>query len=49
LLAVLEDFLETTRPAHVPEERWRELLINAAPERLENLNRGEPQKRPVAR
>ncbi len=23
LLAVLEDFLKTTTPAHVPEERWR--------------------------
>jgi pimeloyl-ACP methyl ester carboxylesterase len=25
-LAVLEDFLKTTVPAHVPEERWRQLL-----------------------
>ncbi len=29
LLAVLEDFLKTTTPAHVPEERWRELLTSA--------------------
>ena len=28
-LAVLEDFLKTTVPAHVPEERWRELLTGA--------------------
>ncbi len=31
-LAVLEDFLKTTTPAHVPEEHWRELLKNAAPD-----------------
>ena len=31
-LAVLEDFLETTNPAHVPEERWRELLTSAPPD-----------------
>jgi pimeloyl-ACP methyl ester carboxylesterase len=28
-LPILEDFLATTTPAHVPEERWRELLITA--------------------
>jgi hypothetical protein len=27
--AVLENFLRTTTPAHVPEERWRELLTTA--------------------
>jgi len=31
-LAVLEDFLKTTTPAHVPEERWRELLTSAPPD-----------------
>jgi pimeloyl-ACP methyl ester carboxylesterase len=31
-LAVLEDFLETTTPAQVPEKRWRELLISAPPD-----------------
>ncbi len=31
-LAVLEDFLQSTTPAHVPEERWRELLANAPPD-----------------
>lgn len=28
-LAVLEDFLTSTTPAHVPEERWRKLLMGA--------------------
>jgi pimeloyl-ACP methyl ester carboxylesterase len=28
-LAVLEDFLKSTKPAHVPEERWRKLLTSA--------------------
>jgi pimeloyl-ACP methyl ester carboxylesterase len=31
-LAVLEDFLSTTTPAHVPDERWRELLTTAPPD-----------------
>jgi pimeloyl-ACP methyl ester carboxylesterase len=31
-LAVLEDFLQTTAPAHVPEARWRELLASAPPD-----------------
>jgi len=31
-LGVLEDFLKSTTPAHVPEERWRELLISAPPD-----------------
>jgi pimeloyl-ACP methyl ester carboxylesterase len=31
-LAVLEDFLKTTTPAHVPEEHWRELLTTAPPD-----------------
>lgn len=31
-LAVLEDFLETTTPAHVPEDRWRQLLTSAPPD-----------------
>ena len=31
-LAVLEDFLKSTTPAHVPEERWRKLLTNAPPD-----------------
>jgi len=31
-LAVLEDFLRTTTPAHVPDERWRELLTSAPPD-----------------
>ena len=31
LLHVLLDFLATTTPAHVPEERWRKLLANAPP------------------
>jgi len=31
-LAVLEDFLETTTPAQVPEKRWRELLTSAPPD-----------------
>jgi pimeloyl-ACP methyl ester carboxylesterase len=28
-LPILEDFLKSTTPAHVPEARWRELLIGA--------------------
>lgn len=28
-LSVLEDFLATTAPSHVPEERWRQLLTTA--------------------
>mgnify|MGYP006328478463 CR=1 FL=1 len=28
-LPILEDFLKSTTPAHVPEARWRELLISA--------------------
>jgi pimeloyl-ACP methyl ester carboxylesterase len=31
-LLVLEDFLATTTPAHVPEHRWRELLAAAPPD-----------------
>jgi pimeloyl-ACP methyl ester carboxylesterase len=31
-LAVLEDFLGTTTPAHVPEQHWRELLTSAPPD-----------------
>src|ERR1019366_4090078 len=31
-LAVRQDFLKTTTPAHVPEERWRELLTGAPPD-----------------
>lgn len=31
-LAVLEDFLKSTTPAHVPEERWRKLLTSAPPD-----------------
>ena len=31
-LRVLEEFLATTEPAYVPEERWRELLVNAPPD-----------------
>ena len=31
-LLVLEEFLATTEPAYVPEERWRELLVNAPPD-----------------
>ncbi len=31
-LPVLEDFLKSTEPAHVPEERWRELLSTAPPD-----------------
>jgi pimeloyl-ACP methyl ester carboxylesterase len=31
-LPILEDFLESTTPAHVPEARWRELLISAPPD-----------------
>ena len=31
-LDVLLDFLATTTPTHVPEERWRELLANAPPD-----------------
>ena len=31
-LAILEDFLSSTSPAHVPEERWRKLLSSAPPD-----------------
>ncbi len=31
-LDILLDFLATTTPKHVPEERWRELLANAPPD-----------------
>ncbi|HET8617546.1 MAG TPA: alpha/beta fold hydrolase [Acidimicrobiales bacterium] len=31
-LGVLEDFLKSTTPTHVPEARWRELLISAPPD-----------------
>ena len=31
-LAVLEDFLRTTTPAHVPDATWRKLLISAPPD-----------------
>ncbi len=31
-LPILEDFLKSTTPAHVPEEHWRELLVSAAPD-----------------
>jgi pimeloyl-ACP methyl ester carboxylesterase len=31
-LRVLDDFLRTTTPAHVPAERWRELLTTAPPD-----------------
>jgi pimeloyl-ACP methyl ester carboxylesterase len=31
-LAILEDFLKSTTPAHVPEERWRKLLKSAPPD-----------------
>jgi len=31
-LAILEDFLKTTTPAHVAEQRWRELLTSAPPD-----------------
>jgi pimeloyl-ACP methyl ester carboxylesterase len=31
-LTVLEDFLQTTTPAHVPDARWRELLAGAPPD-----------------
>jgi pimeloyl-ACP methyl ester carboxylesterase len=31
-LPVLEDFLKSTTPAHVPEARWRELLVSAPPD-----------------
>jgi pimeloyl-ACP methyl ester carboxylesterase len=34
-LTVLEDFLKTTTPAHVPEEHWRELLTSAPPDNEE--------------
>ena len=30
-LGVLDDFLKTTTPAHVPDARWRELLAGAPP------------------
>ena len=35
LLTVLEDFVKTTPPAHVPEERWRQLLTSARPDDAE--------------
>ncbi len=31
-LKVLEDFLTSTKPAHVPEDKWRELLTTAPPD-----------------
>jgi len=31
-LAILEEFLKSTTPAHVPEERWRTLLKSAPPD-----------------
>jgi pimeloyl-ACP methyl ester carboxylesterase len=31
-LPVLEDFLKTTAPAHVPDARWRQLLTSAPPD-----------------
>jgi pimeloyl-ACP methyl ester carboxylesterase len=31
-LLILTRFLATTKPAHVPEQRWRELLVNAPPD-----------------
>jgi pimeloyl-ACP methyl ester carboxylesterase len=31
-LGVLEDFLVSTKPAHVPEDRWRALLASAPPD-----------------
>ena len=31
-LRVLEDFLASTTPAHVPEDRWRQLLTSAPPD-----------------
>ena len=31
-LAILKDFLKSTTPAHVPEERWRKLLKSAPPD-----------------
>lgn len=31
-LAVLDDFLNTTAPAHVPDARWRQLLTSAPPD-----------------
>ena len=31
-LAVLEDFLKTTAPAHVSDARWRQLLTSAPPD-----------------
>jgi pimeloyl-ACP methyl ester carboxylesterase len=31
-LAILDDFLETTTPAHVPENVWRNLLTTAPPD-----------------
>jgi hypothetical protein len=31
-LTVLEDFLKSTTPAHVHEERWRKLLTSAPPD-----------------
>jgi pimeloyl-ACP methyl ester carboxylesterase len=34
-LPILEDFLKSTTPAHVPEAHWRELLISAPPDNEE--------------
>ena len=31
-LPILEDFLRTTTPGHVPEAQWRTLLVNAPPD-----------------
>jgi hypothetical protein len=31
-LPILEDFLGSTTPGHVPEAHWRELLVNASPD-----------------
>ncbi len=31
-LPILEDFLRSTTPGHVPEAHWRELLVNAPPD-----------------
>jgi pimeloyl-ACP methyl ester carboxylesterase len=34
-LPILEDFLKSTTPAHVPEAHWRKLLISAPPDHEE--------------
>lgn len=34
-LPILEDFLASTTPAHVPEAHWRELLVTAPPDNEE--------------